>query len=176
MNRVTFLVHLDKLFVRHLGAPDVPFELVDKAEMKIVEGQAPITAPEGETLKFKWNVEGDTPEETPYGKRWMQVSPMCSDGKNIYAMVMYKKDGIDSARKSIFVEVYELTENVITFVRDIRLLDNKDAENWTGSKKLTSEGGYLDHGNCASNGVQFVWHTEVDYHVFDLKTGKLIKK
>ena len=101
---------------------------------------------------------------------------MCSDGKNIYAMVMYKKDGIDSARKSIFVEVYELTENVITFVRDIRLLDNKDAENWTGDKGLTSEGGYLDHGCCASNGVQFVWHTRKNYHVFDLKTGILIKK
>jgi len=59
LERVTFLIHLDKLYVRHKGAPDVPFELVDKVEMKIVKGQAPITAPEGETLKFKWNVKGD---------------------------------------------------------------------------------------------------------------------
>jgi len=89
---------------------------------------------------------------------------------------MYKEDGIDSDRKSIFVEVYELAENVITFVRDIQLLENEEAKMWTGARGLTSEGGYLDHGCCASNGVQFVWHTRKNYHVFDLKTGILIKK
>ena len=91
-------------------------------------------------------------------------------------MVMYKEDGIDSDRKSIFVEVYKLAENVITFVREIQLLDSEEKAFWGHENSLKEEGGYLDHGNCASNGVQFVWHTEVDYHVFDLKSGKLIKK
>jgi len=56
---------------------------------------------------------------------------------------------------------------VITFIKEIKLLKDENT-NWIGSKNLNSDGGYLNHGSCATNGIHFVWHSRKNYHVFNL--------
>ena len=93
--------------------------------MTIVQDQPKIVAAEGEKLRFKWPEEGDEPIESSFGKRHMLVSPMCSDGKYIYAMVFHHEDGPETAKKVIFVEKYLLKDdNTISFISEIQLVKN----------------------------------------------------
>ena len=74
------LVHGELLFLRHLGAPNVPFQLLNKTEMTFAAEQEEIKAPAGEVNRFKWTTAEDPPIENEHGKRWMRVTPMASDG------------------------------------------------------------------------------------------------
>ena len=175
LKRPTFLVHGNNLYLRHEGAPDVPFQLLNKTEMTIVADQPEIKAPEGAENRFKWTTAADPPIENNYGKRWMRVAPMASDGKYIYTIVSYHEDGEASTRKATFCEVYEFKENVIEFVKDIELL-NKEGKSWCPKPALTEEGGYFDFGLLSTNGKQIIWSSPRNYHVFNLKTGEKIIK
>ena len=122
LKRPTFLEHAGNLYLRHEGAPDVPFQILSKSDMKIVEEQPAINPPEGEEKRFKWTTEEDPPiEKEGFGKRWMKVAPMCSDSKYIYTIVYYRENGENSERKAVFCEVYELVEHTIKFVSDFQL-------------------------------------------------------
>jgi hypothetical protein len=173
---VTFLQHKDKLYIRHKGAPDVPFQELNKEDMTIRADQEPITPIDGQEARFKWDAETEEKEQTPYGKRWMGITPMASDGKYIYAMLNYRESGPNSDRKSTFIEIYELhDDNKIEFKSDIELKD-ADEKSWPGRKTLNDNGGYLDHGYLAANPSYVVWASRKNYHVFSLKTGVLLHK
>ena len=143
--------------------------------MEIIEDATPITAAEGEEHRFRWPKDDDPVHETPSGNRWLTITPMCSDGKYIYAMTNYREGAKDSTRKSTWVEVYELKENQYTFIRELELKDKAERP-WAGRASLTEAGGYLDHGSCASSGTFFVWHSRKNIHIFNLKTGILAAK
>ena len=143
--------------------------------MTIVPDQPKIVAAAGEKLRFKWAEDGDEPIESSFGKRHMNISPMCSDGKYIYAMVFHHEDGPDTPKKCIFIEKYLLVDNAISFISEIQLNKNNSPYK-PNNAQMTDEGGYLDHGSCASNGLYFVWHSRKHIHLFDLKTGDQLKK
>lgn len=100
---------------------------------------------------------------------------MCSDGKFIYTIVQYREDGQDSPRKAIFCEVYQLSENVITFVEDIELFEGSNV-GWNPKPNHSEEGGYFDFGLLTCNGKHLVWSSSRNFHIFNLKTGERIKK
>ena len=171
----TFLVHGELLYLRHLGAPNVPFQLLNKTEMTFAAEQEEIKAPAGEVNRFKWTTAEDPPIENDYGKRWMHVTPMASDGQNIYAIVPYREGGEKSTRKATFCEIYELKDNEIRFKKDLELL-NKDGKSWVPKPSKTDEGGYFDFGHLACNGKQLVWSSNKNYHVFSISTGEKLTK
>jgi len=143
--------------------------------MEIIEDAPPITPAEGEEDRFRWPKDDEEAKSTPSGTRWLTITPMCSDGVYIYAMTNYREGAKDSARKTTWVEVYELKENQYTFVSEVELKDLAEKP-WAGRGTLNDNGGYLDHGSCASNGTHFVWHSRKNVHIFNLKSGILEKK
>ena len=108
-----------------------PFRRVHKTEMTIATEDPPIVAAEVGTPRFRWTTTDDTILEADAGKRWMGVAPMASDGNYIYTLVMYREDDAASLTKATYCEKYELVENVITFVKEVKLLDNEDKP-WIG--------------------------------------------
>ena len=132
--------------------------------------------PEGEENRFKWTTAEDPPiEKEGYGKRWMRVAPMASDGKFIYTIVQYREDGESSTRKAIFCEVYELLENVIHFKEDFELFE-KENTSWNPKPSFADEGGYFDFGLLTCNGKQLIWSSPRNVHIFSVKTGERLKK
>lgn len=88
---VTLLIHRQKLYLRHKGAPDVPFVRVDTGSLTLIEEEAKISPPAGEKARFKWTTAEDEPILNKSGhRRWMDIAPMCSDGRNIYVLVNYR--------------------------------------------------------------------------------------
>ena len=102
---------------------------------------------------------------------------MASNGRYIYTLVQYRKDDVDSERISTFCEWYELKDNELSFVGEIKLTDENDVP-WIGNVNSSSGqyGGYFDRGMIACNGTLLVWHAKHNVHIFDLKTGNRKKR
>ena len=173
---MTFLVHLNEVYIRHEGAPDVPFVKLNKTTLELNTEAAPIEHAEGSEKKMIWPREGLVPDETEEGKRYMGLAPLASDGKFIYAIVTYRKDDEKSEIVAVYVEQYEFTNNAVNFVKDFKLLEENDS-NWIGKCKTDTEHlGYFDHGHFATNGELVVWHSLRNVHIFSLKKGNRVKK
>ena len=127
---VSFLTHKGELYIRHSGLTEEPFKLINKTEMTIDTEAPTIRAPEGQKLKFNWTTD-ETVEESSAGKRWMTAAPMASNGRYIYTLVQYRSGDVNSERKATYCEIYELQENLIMFVKEVKLTDEKD-QPWIG--------------------------------------------
>ena len=172
----TFLTHQDVLYIRHGGCTDTPFQQINKTEMTIDKDAPKITYGPDLATRFKFTNTTEDCEENDDGKRWMRVAPMASDGYFIYTLVLYRQGDKDSTRKSTVCEVYELKDNVISYVKEQKLFDEDDKP-WIGKESSDLDhGGYLDFGSLTCNGQYLVWHARKNVHIFDLKTGKRMKK
>jgi len=67
----------------------------------------------------------------------MSAAPMASNGRYIYTLVQYRKDDVDSERISTFCEWYELKDNELSFVGEIKLTDENDVP-WIGNVNSSS--------------------------------------
>jgi hypothetical protein len=108
----------------------------------------------------------------------MTAAPMASDGRYIYTLVQYRSDGVTSERKATYCEIYEFqeNENIIKFVKEVKLTDENN-QPWIGKYKRESENeNYLNHGMLACNGLFLVWHSKRNVHIFELASGKRVKR
>ena len=168
--------HQELLLVRHKGAEDKPFVAFDKETLKPVEDDEPFTyaAGEADVDTLKW-----TPMDTEYaenideGNRWYRYAPLFSDGELIYTLVQYRKKEFSSAVVRTVLEIYELEDRVLKRREEIILYKNEAKDNFVGSKKKAD---YMKKGSIACNGQTLLWHSNHNWHAFDLSTGVRVLK
>jgi hypothetical protein len=178
---VSFLVQGKKLFMRHKDTPvDTPFQAIKIEDMTIDNSAPKITFEDDNTkMRFKKTTNNDASITNEQGdKRWIEVMPMCTDGKHLYTMVEYHAQAkFDSDRKAIHLEKYEFKGNKVKFLSS-KQLKRQDGENWVPwagrGGRDNDGGGFLNYGLLACNGTHAVWCSRRFAHIFDTETGKRV--
>jgi len=104
-------------------------------------------------------------------RRWVEVMPMCSDGKFLYTLVEYHESDFASPRKAIHLEKYEFKNNTVKYLSS-KQLKKSEGEVWQGrGGRNNDDGGFLNFGLLACNGKYAVWCARHCVHIFDIETG-----
>ena len=108
----------------------------------------------------------------------MTASPLCYDGKYIYAISSERNKNDPKTVLKYALEVFELKSaaNVCSFVKRLHIR-NDGAEsiylpNWLlHNKTYKTEGGVLDHCSLVCNGDVLIWHWPYKTAYFNAQTG-----
>ena len=141
--------------------------------MTVDKSVSKVTYEDDNARRLRWTRDSDPRINLDGDRRWSTVTPMASDGKCVYAMVLTTEGRVDADRRGLYIEKYEFKANKLKFVSAKKLVE-ADGEPWKG-RKGNDKGefdNYLNFGYLACNGAHVVWASRRHYHIFDLATGK----